>query len=347
MIERKTGGKHCTRRPAHDVLSRRRWLQGAAALLGGALAENVFGQESRGSPGFGVGKHPYIDAHSHVWSPDVERWPLVNGQTRADLKPLSFTPEELLAVAEPEGVGRVVLIQHSGYHLWDNSYLIDCAARFSVPAGTAGQASSGTQSKFSMVGMIDDRGPAPSEKLRELLPKGVRGLRITPRIYGEKWLEGPGMEALWKTGAETGQAMCCLIDVSQLARVSEMCRRHPQTPVVIDHFARVGVDGTIRDGDVAALCDLAKHKWVSVKLSAYYALGKKEPPYLDLLPMIRRVLDAFGVERCMWASDAPYQVQPPHTYAASIGLIRDRLDGISAGDKEWLLRKTAERVFFG
>ncbi|MBW8884804.1 MAG: amidohydrolase [Planctomycetia bacterium] len=310
----------------------------------GAVARGTLGQLSGGSK-VDVARLPYIDAHSHVWSADVEKWPLVKGQTRADLKPLSFTPEELLALAAPEGVGRVVLIQHSGYHLWDNSYLIDCAARYGHPG--ADHALSGRATpRFSIVAMIDDRADRPGEKLRELLTKGVRGLRITPRIHGEKWLEGPGMESLWKTGAETGQAMCCLIDVQQLARVSEMCRRHPNTPVVIDHFARVGVDGTIRDADIAALCDLARHKRVSVKLSAYYALGKKEPPYEDLLPLIRRVLDAFGVERCMWASDAPYQVQPPHTYAASIGLIRDRMGGLSAGDKEWLLAKTAERVFF-
>ncbi len=331
-------------RLADDVSSRREWLQGASAVAGGALAAVALGQDRQAQSKLDLSKLPSIDAHSHVWSPDVERWPLVNGQTRADLKPLSFTPEELLAIAEPEGVARVVLIQHSGYHLWDNSYLLDCAAR--MPG------------RFRIVGMIDDRADRPGEKLRELLPKGVRGLRITPRIYGEKWLEGPGMEALWKTGAETGQAMCCLIDVGQLARVSEMCRRNPETPVVIDHFARVGVDGTIRDADVAALCDLAKHQRVSVKLSAYYALGKaaerhggrslqETPSYEDLIPMIRRVLDAFGVERCMWASDAPYQVQAPHSYAASIALIRDRLGGLSAGDKEWLLRKTAERVFFG
>jgi predicted TIM-barrel fold metal-dependent hydrolase len=275
---------------------------------------------------------PYVDAHSHVWSPEVERWPLTKGQTREDLKPLSFTPEELFKLAEPEGVGRVVLIQHSGYHLWDNSYIVDCAQR--LPG------------RFSLVGMIDDRLPRAGEKLRELLPKGVRGLRITPRIHGEKWLEGEGMESLWKTGAETGQAMCCLIDVKELPRVAVMCQKHPQTPVVIDHFARVGVDGTIREADIASLCELVKRKRVAVKLSAYYALGKKEPPYEDLVPMIRRVLDAFGVERCMWASDAPYQVQAPHTYATSIALVRDRLGGLSAGDKEWLLRKTAERVFF-
>jgi predicted TIM-barrel fold metal-dependent hydrolase len=165
-------------------------------------------------------------------------------------------------------------------------------------------------------------------------------------MHGEKWLEGPGMESLWKTAAETGQVMCCLIDPSHIAQVAAMCGRHQGTPVVIDHFARIGADGTIRDDDVKALCDLARHKRVSVKLSAYYALGRKQPPYEDLIPLIRRVLDAYTPERCMWASDAPYQVSPPHTYAASIALIRDRLPRLSEGDKALLLAKTAERVFF-
>src|SRR5690348_13894588 len=109
---------------------RRRWLQAAAVgVAGAAMIRSTAGQASSATKSVDLSKYPYIDAHSHVWSPDVERWPLVKGQTRADLRPLSFTPEELFALADPQGVGRVVLIQHSGYHLWDNSYLIDCAAR--------------------------------------------------------------------------------------------------------------------------------------------------------------------------------------------------------------------------
>ncbi|MCB1091334.1 MAG: amidohydrolase family protein, partial [Verrucomicrobiae bacterium] len=85
---------------------------------------------------------------------------------------------------------------------------------------------------------------------------------------------------------------------------------------------------------------------VHVKTSAFYALGKKKAPYEDLGPMIRRLRDAFGAERLMWASDCPYQVQQGHTYADSIALIRDRLDFLSAEDKAWMLGKTAEKVFF-
>jgi len=48
----------------------------------------------------------------------------------------------------------------------------------------------------------------------------------------------------------------------------------------------------------------------------------------------------------MWASDCPYQLGGTNTYPASIALIRDRMSGLSPGDKEWLLAKTAEKVFF-
>ena len=149
-----------------------------------------------------------------------------------------------------------------------------------------------------------------------------------------------------RTAAETGQNICGLINPDEIAAIDALCSKHAGTPVVIDHFARIGADGTIRPADLEALCRMARHQRVKVKVSAFYALGAKSPPYTDLVPMIRRVIDAFGVERCMWASDAPYQVQAPHTYAASIELIRDRMGGLSAGDKEWLLGKTAERVFF-
>jgi predicted TIM-barrel fold metal-dependent hydrolase len=311
-------------------VSRREWLAGTAAAIGG-LAVHASPRQARGDEAKPK-MLPYIDAHTHLWSPDVDRWPLANRQTKADLDPPSFTPEELWKLAEPEGVGRAVLIQHHIYHGWDNTYLIDCAERF--------------PGRMVVVGMIDDTRPKPDVAMRELLPKRVRGIRITPRIRGDRWLEGEGMDAMWKCGAETGQAMCCLIDAKDLPGVDAMCQRHPETPVVIDHFARIGVDGTVRDADVAALAGLAKHKRVSVKLSAYYALGKKQPPYEDLAPMIRQLLDAFGPERCMWASDSPYQIQGDNSYAASVALIRDRLDFLSAGDKQHLLTKTAERVYF-
>src|SRR3954449_6146112 len=279
---------------------------------------------------------PWIDAHSHIWPPDVDKYPLAPGQTKKDLDPPSFTDDELLKVARPEGVGRVVLIQHSVYHLWDNSYLLDAVKR--------------NPKRFRVQGMVDDHQPDPGAAMKKLLPLGVTGFRITPFVRTKdeqaRWLDTPGMAEMWATGAKTRQAMCLLINPSDLPAADAMCGRHPDTPVVIDHFARIGADGEIRDADVAALCKLARHKHAHVKVSAFYALGKKKPPHDELVPMIRRLADSFGPKRLMWASDAPYQVQGVNTYGASIGLVRDRLDFLSKADREWLLAKTAEAVYF-
>lgn len=317
------------------MLSRRLLMQGGLAAMalgttGGMPSTGVANAAAPAGPP-NLEKHPYIDAHSHVWSPDTDKWPLEKGQTKADLKPASFTPAELLAQAHPVGVGRVVLIQHHIYHGWNNTYLTDCAAAF---PGT-----------FAVVGMIDDQQPGVVGKMDALKKQRVTGFRITPFIYKEKWLESDGMHALWKHAAETGQAVCCLLNPEHLAGVGQMCERYPQTRVVIDHFARIGADGTVRDADVAALAALAKHRQAHVKLSAYYALGKKQPPYLDLVPMVRRLLDAYTPERCMWASDAPYQIEGNNGYAPSFALLRERVE-LSAGDRDWLLRKCAERVYF-
>jgi predicted TIM-barrel fold metal-dependent hydrolase len=83
-----------------------------------------------------------------------------------------------------------------------------------------------------------------------------------------------------------------------------------------------------------------------VKISAYYALGKKQPPHDELIPMIRRLFDAFGPDRLMWASDSPYQLTDPNSYGASIALVRDRLDFLSVEDRRRLLCSTAESTFF-
>ena len=277
----------------------------------------------------------WIDAHSHIWAPDTNRFPLAPGKTREDLRPPSFTDDELMAVARAENVGRVVLIQHSIYHRFDTASLLDAVSRRPDP--------------FRAIGMVDDRAPTPGATMRRLLPLGVTGVRITPFIHANDpagWLDTPGMREMWETAAETRQAICCLIFAEHLPAVRAMCERYPDTPVVIDHLARIGADGHTRETDVEQLCRLARYEHVCVKVSAFYTLGAKAPPYLDLVPLIRRVFDAFGPRRLMWGSDCPYQLAAGHGYAESISLVRDRLDFLSSEDVAWLLGGTAERVFF-
>jgi predicted TIM-barrel fold metal-dependent hydrolase len=160
------------------------------------------------------------------------------------------------------------------------------------------------------------------------------------------WLQPPGYSKMFDTGARNNQAISCLINPDAIPEIDRMCRKFPDTPVIIDHLARIGVDGEIRKKDVDALCELSRHKRVLVKIGAFYALGKKKSPYTDLGDLIKAVLDAYGAKRCMWESDCPFQVSDGHNYADSIDLIRKNLAFLSDDDKSWLLRRTAEEFFF-
>jgi predicted TIM-barrel fold metal-dependent hydrolase len=184
--------------------------------------------------------------------------------------------------------------------------------------------------------------------MTEMASKRVRAFRIVPRLSRAapaKWLEPDGYKTMFAAGAKNDQAMSCLIDPAGLPEVDRMCRKYPDTPVIIDHLARIGASGTIDEKDVAALCGLAKHPRVMVKVGAFYALGMKKPPYTDLGPLIKQVVQAFGAKRCMWESDCPFQVVD-HKYADSIDLIKNKLDFLTDDDRTWLLRKTAEEFFF-
>lgn len=273
-----------------------------------------------------------IDAHVHVWTPDTERYPLAAGFTKEQMKPASFTPEELFAHSKPAGASRVVLIQMS-YYKTDNRYMTDMMAKH--------------RGVFGGVAIVDETKPDLRETMKTLAAKGVRGFRLyTDREKAEAWRDSDGMKRMWSNAADAGLAMCLLANPDALPAVQAMCKAFPKTRVVIDHFARIGVKGTIDPADLDQLCRLADFEHAFVKTSAFYALGAKKAPYTDLGPMIRRLRDTFGAQRLMWATDCPYQVQQDHTYADSIALIRERLDFLSVEERQWMLRGTAEKVFF-
>ncbi len=276
----------------------------------------------------------FIDAHVHVWTDDTAHYPLAAGWKKEDMRPARFTPEDLFKHTKPAGVNRINLIQMR-YYGFDNSYMLDMMALYpEVFVGTA---------------IIDPLGEAPDRKIAELAKKKVRAFRIHPDLAKQpaaKWLQPAGYEKMFAAGAKNKQAMSCLIGPDALPELDRMCKKYPDTPVIIDHLCRIGLTGAIEEKDIEALCAMAKHPRVLVKVGAFYALGKKKAPYTDLGPLIQKVIQAFGVKRCMWESDCPFQVSDGHKYQDSIDLIRKRLEFLTEDDRDWLLRRTAEEFFF-
>ncbi len=196
---------------------------------------------------------PYIDAHSHIWTPDLAKYPLAEGFTVEGMKPASFTAEQLLAHCRPAGVGRVNLIQMSFYGL-DNSYMLDMIKLY--------------PDRFVGTAIVDPFGADPAAAMRALRPQGVRAFRIlSVGPYGKTAAAQRNFEANppalaprggirrdVRRGGEIGQALSCLIAPDAFPEVDRMCQAFPETTVILDHLGRVGIDGQIRDADVAALC---------------------------------------------------------------------------------------------
>ncbi|MFG1214346.1 amidohydrolase family protein [Xanthobacter flavus] len=304
-------------------LDRRSLLKGAAAL---AVAGGI-GSGARAAPG------RLIDAHSHCWGGDLARYPMVNGQTARDRDPPDYDIDTVLARETAIGVARVVLVQHIGYFGFDSSYLTDAA-----------RAHPGT---FAVVGAVDDRRADVAEAMRAAKATGVKGFRLRG-VDTRSWLTSPVMATIWATAAEEDLVLCPLLrdspDMSDdaLLHMAEMCRRYPATSVCLDHMAHV-MPGDARQLD--RLLALSAFPGVTVKVSG---LNKFDtPPYDRVIPQLVALIAAFGAGRLMWGSDMPVlEREPPNTMQAAFDFIARRAP-LDDGQRDFLLRGTAERVFFG
>jgi predicted TIM-barrel fold metal-dependent hydrolase len=156
------------------------------------FAPLAFGQNSA------QGKDSYIDAHVHVWTDDLREYALAPGFAPADMKPRRFLPDDILHLARPAGVNRVVLVQMS-YYGFDNSFML--SAIRSRPE------------TFRGIAVVDSNDRDPASGMRKLKAHGVRGFRVTPPAdEGSAWLETKGYDEMFRCGAQERLAICPLIN---------------------------------------------------------------------------------------------------------------------------------------
>lgn len=322
----------CDEGKQRRMLHRRELLQQGVAALGASalLAAPSANADPRSAPSHQAKPAGFIDAHVHVWTND-DHYPLAAPGTRGNMHPATALPGDILSVARPAGVDRIVLIQ-PGCYGFDNSYMLETIRR--------------SPTVFRGVAIVDWRESHPEVKMRKLKKRGVRGFRIYPdEKPGPPAFEGEGFPRMFQCAGREQVTLCFLVNPNALGIIAHQCERYPDAPVAIDHLGHVGAEGSILESDIQELLRLAKYPHVKVKVSAFYALGAKRPPHDELAPLIRRVFEAFGPQRMMWGSDCPYQTMH-ETYEDSISLVRDRLSFLSAEDRDWILRKTAEASFF-
>jgi predicted TIM-barrel fold metal-dependent hydrolase len=88
---------------------------------------------------------------------------------------------------------------------------------------------------------------------------------------------------------------------------------------------------------------LARHPNVAIKLTGACTYSRRPFPYDDLWEPIGRVLDAYGIDRCMWGTDWQ-RATPILSYDEALRAFRDHWP-LSDADRAALLGGTAMRLY--
>lgn len=142
--------------------------------------------------------------------------------------------------------------------------------------------------------------------------------------------------------------------------MSQVAERHPGLTIIIDHFgisqSPVSPPRPEKWDKLPGLLGLAKYPNVNVKWCGGPLVSDSGVfPYDDVWPYLDQILNAFGPERCLWASDYTRMRWVPETmndhkprnewkpYSDCLNYLRDTTR-LSQNDKEWILGKTVRKI---
>jgi predicted TIM-barrel fold metal-dependent hydrolase len=282
-----------------------------------------------GAAGLGAApaRPPVVNGAEHAWVINDPRFPIDPklATCPTNLPRYDYSAEFLLSEMRTYRVDHVV-ISHVCYYGRDNRYASHCVKAF--------------PGKFAAIGLLVGyrlHSPADKEnaaRLERLVREdGLIGLRLSP-IYDREvvWLNDPVCYPLWKKAEELGAVFNIFLAPHQVRQVGDMAARFPGVNVVIDHLAMIDIAAPDTEG-FGPLLDLARYPNVYVRTSLHNPSKTKQMPYRDVWPFLRRLYDRFGPRRLVWANFFEYVIT------------KELIPFFSAEDKEWILGRTAQRLY--
>lgn len=223
------------------------------------------------------------DTHFHVFGPS-DRCPYAPNR--------KYTPpdsplEDYFVLMEALGIERGVVV-HPNLHGSDNAVTLDAIAR----------------SDGRFLGIVKLEASGTFEDLKRLHGLGVRGVRFAfnPQHGGTFDSELFDRTAAWC--GDLGWQIELHSAPDDLVGLAERLAR-ADIPIVIDHMGRVDVSLGTDQQPFRVLLDLAREDHVWVKLTGADRITKAGPPYEDVVPFARALIDA-APERMVWGTDWPH-----------------------------------------
>lgn len=293
---------------------------------------------------------PIVDPHMHLWDLDrhyyawLQDTPLPNNPA-GDMSGIAYKSyglDDYLADAKGWNVVQVVHVE-CGLPPKDQLSETDWLQSIADQRGVIGGIVAGAN--------LDD--PDVEAMLEaHAAREAVRGVR---QIVN--WHEDPTktygptdklLDPQWRKGfallAKYGLSFDLQLYASQMATAAQLADAHPDIPLIVNH---AGMPTDRDEAGLAAwrdgLAELAKRPNVSCKISGL-AMVDRSWTTASLKPFVLQVIETFGVERCMFASNFP--VERAHGnfggfYAAYDAITAD----FSDDERETLFAGTARRVY--
>jgi L-fuconolactonase len=240
---------------------------------------------------------------------------------------------DMIKAMESVGVDGALLISVHTMYQWDPSYAVSVRNAF--------------PDKFALIKPVDPNDPKVADTIADWAKTpGTVAIRI---MMNDTVSRDPADLGVNKVLAEAAKHdfPVNLMATDRLDQVAELAKRHPDTQLVVDHLGLKQPMAPPAPSEpwaaLPTLLALAPHKNIVVKISGGCTLSHEKFPYKDIRAPISRILDTFGLDRCMWGTDWTRAVNLL-TYKEGVDAFRTS-DWLSASDRETLMGGTLTKVY--
>ena len=270
---------------------------------------------------------------------------------------------EVLAAMDALGISAVLADEFWGLDNWGPGVtLANNVLRVTTP--TVELATAQHPDRFSYVRRVERNDPEADSLIRMTADApGARAIRILPSLTAEELsaFELGDYDQIFTTAHSVNLPVFVYI-AGHVELMPRYLKKYPHLTFIVDHCgmpmeagisfldaetpeqaagasAHPGPDIRYFDQVLA----LAEYPNVALKWShAQGMFGSRHYPFPELIPILRRAVDAFGAERIMWASDMGGN-QTGETWAELLFYLRD-CAGFTDTEKQWLLGKTVRTL---
>jgi L-fuconolactonase len=271
-----------------------------------------------------------IDAHTHIFSSDLNKYPLA--APKSTYRPITDGRAELLYSQMVEaGVDRAVTIS-PWFYGWDIRYTLDTLQEH--------------RSWLAVVALVDPTSMDGPQQLEHYVNEyGVCGLRIQGKISRLGRFDDPRATPLWQKAADLGLPIDINATHEEYSQVERRIRQFPQIPVILDHCGYISSDLAPSSPTVEPVLRLAQYPNVYAKLTFLGIPSQKPYPFTDVHWMARVIIDTFGAERCLNGSNFPTaQYNPLMTYRQTVQLFSEEIE-LTSAERSWILGGTAAKLW--